>query len=98
VDRGIRYSPGSREKRVLSTVVHAVAVNREGFRESLGLDVVTSEDGAAWPAFLRSFVARELAGVRRVTSDAHPASSTRSPPPCRAPPGSAAGRTSCATS
>jgi transposase-like protein len=53
-------------------VVHAVAVNREGYRESLGLDVVTSEDGAAWLAFLRSLVARGLAGVRLVTSDAHP--------------------------
>jgi putative transposase len=53
-------------------VVHAVAVNREGFRESLGLDVVTSEDGAAWLAFLRSLLARGLSGVRLVTSDAHP--------------------------
>jgi len=52
--------------------VHAVAVNGDGFRESLGLDVVTSEDGAAWLAFLRSLVARGLAGVRLVTSDAHP--------------------------
>jgi transposase-like protein len=53
-------------------VVHAVAVNRDGFRESLGLDVVTSEDGAGWLAFLRSLVARGLSGVRLVTSDAHP--------------------------
>jgi putative transposase len=53
-------------------VVHAVGVNRDGFRESLGLDVVTSEDGAAWLAFLRSLVARGLSGVRLVTSDAHP--------------------------
>jgi putative transposase len=53
-------------------VVHAVAVSREGFRESLGLDVVTSEDGSAWLAFLRSLVARGLSGVRLVTSDAHP--------------------------
>jgi putative transposase len=53
-------------------VVHAVAVNRDGFRESLGLDVVTSEDGAAWVAFLRSLLARGLAGVTLVTSDAHP--------------------------
>jgi transposase-like protein len=53
-------------------VVHAVAVNRDGFRESLGLDVVTNEDGAGWLAFLRSLVARGLAGVRLVTSDAHP--------------------------
>jgi putative transposase len=59
-------------RTVNSCVVHAVAVNAEGFRESLGLDVVTSEDGAAWLAFLRSLVARGLAGVRLVTSDAHP--------------------------
>ncbi len=59
-------------RTVNACVVHAVAVNREGFRESLGLDVVTSEDGAAWLAFLRSLVARGLSGVRLVTSDAHP--------------------------
>jgi len=53
-------------------VVHAVGVNRDGFRESLGLDVVTAEDGAGWLAFLRSLLARGLAGVRLVTSDAHP--------------------------
>jgi putative transposase len=53
-------------------VVHAVGVNRDGFRESLGLDLVTAEDGAAWLAFLRSLVARGLSGVRLVTSDAHP--------------------------
>lgn len=53
-------------------VVHAVGVNCDGFRESLGLDVVTAEDGAAWLAFLRSLVARGLSGVRLVTSDAHP--------------------------
>jgi transposase-like protein len=59
-------------RTVNACVVHAVAVNRDGFRESLGLDVVTSEDGAAWLAFLRSLVARGLAGVRLVSSDAHP--------------------------
>jgi len=53
-------------------VVHAVGVNRDGFRESLGLDVVTSEDGAAWLAFVRGLVARGLAGVKLVSSDAHP--------------------------
>jgi putative transposase len=61
-----------RGRTVNVCVVHAVAVNREGVRESLGLDVVTAEDGAAWLAFLRSLVARGLAGVRLVTSDAHP--------------------------
>jgi transposase-like protein len=53
-------------------VVHAVGVNKDGFRESLGLDVVTAEDGAAWLAFLRSLVARGLNGVKLATSDAHP--------------------------
>ncbi len=53
-------------------VVHAVGVNRDGFRESLGLDVVTSEDGAGWLAYVRGLVARGLAGVKLVSSDAHP--------------------------
>jgi putative transposase len=53
-------------------VVHATGVNREGYRESLGLDIVTQEDGAAWLAFLRGLVARGLSGVQLVTSDAHP--------------------------
>ncbi len=53
-------------------VVHAVGVNRDGFRESLGLDVVTSEDGAAWLAYMRGLVARGLSGVKLVSSDAHP--------------------------
>src|SRR6266496_4305361 len=53
-------------------VVHAVGVNRDGFRESFGLDVVTAEDGAAWLAYVRSLIARGLSGVRLVTSDAHP--------------------------
>ena len=59
-------------RTVNACVVHAVAVNRDGFRESLGLDVVTSEDGAAWLAYLRGLVARGLAGVKLVSSDAHP--------------------------
>ena len=50
----------------------AVGVNRNGQREVLGVDVVSSEDGAGWLAFLRDLVARGLAGVRLVTSDAHP--------------------------
>jgi putative transposase len=53
-------------------VVHAVGVNSDGFRESLGLDVVTAEDGAAWLAYVRGLVARGLAGVKLVSSDAHP--------------------------
>jgi putative transposase len=59
-------------RTVNACVVHAVGVNRDGFRESLGLDVVTSEDGAAWLAYIRGLVARGLAGVKLVSSDAHP--------------------------
>jgi transposase-like protein len=59
-------------RTVNACVVHAVGVNRDGFRESLGLDVVTAEDGAAWLAYMRGLVARGLAGVKLVSSDAHP--------------------------
>ena len=44
-------------------VVIAVGVNAEGHREVLGFDVITTEDGAGWLAFLRGLVARGLAGV-----------------------------------
>jgi putative transposase len=51
--------------------LHAVGVNADGRRESLGLELITAEDGAGWTAFLRSLVARGLSGVVLVTSDAH---------------------------
>jgi putative transposase len=51
--------------------VIATGVNASGNREILGLDLHTSEDGAGWTAFLRGLVARGLAGVRLVISDAH---------------------------
>lgn len=50
----------------------AVGVNEDGHREVLGLDVVTTEDGAGWLAFLRGLKARGLRGVELVVSDAHP--------------------------
>ena len=53
------------------SVVVATAVNAEGPREILGMDVGTSEDGAFWLAFLRSLNARGLNGVELVISDAH---------------------------
>jgi putative transposase len=53
-------------------VVVATGVSQQGFREVLGVDVVTTEDGASWLAFLRSLKARGLSGVRLVVSDAHP--------------------------
>ena len=52
-------------------VVVATGVNNEGLRESLGFDVITTEDGAGWTAFLRNLVARGLSGVALVVSDDH---------------------------
>jgi putative transposase len=49
----------------------ATGVNADGHREILGLEVVSSEDGAGWLAFLRSLVARGLSGVKLVISDCH---------------------------
>jgi putative transposase len=49
----------------------AVGVNAEGYREILGLQVSSAEDGAGWLAFLRDLTARGLTGVALVTSDAH---------------------------
>ena len=49
----------------------ATGVNAAGYREILGIDVTSSEDGAGWLAFLRSMVARGLSGVAMVTSDDH---------------------------
>jgi len=51
--------------------VIATGVNANGSREVLGMDVITTEDGAGWLAFLRSLVARGLSGVQLVVSDAH---------------------------
>jgi transposase-like protein len=56
-------------------IVHgliAVGVNADGHREILGFEVNSAEDGAGWLAFFRNLVARGLAGVVLVTSDAHP--------------------------
>ena len=53
------------------SVVVTTAVNGEGKREIIGMDVGTSEDGAFWLAFLRSLSARGLSWVELVVSDAH---------------------------
>ncbi len=58
--------------RVVSqAIVIAIGVRASGEREVLGLDVGPSEDGAFWLQFLRGLVARGLAGVQLVISDAH---------------------------
>ena len=61
------------EGRIVNvSVAVAIAVNAEGKREIVGVDVGTSEDGVFWLAFLRSLSARGLGGVfSLVTSDAH---------------------------
>ena len=65
----VKCREGGRTPNV--TVVVATGVSSQGHREVLGIDVFTSEDGAAWLAFLRQLQARGLKGVRLVVSDAH---------------------------
>ena len=58
--------------RITNTaVLVATGVNADGYREILGLDIGSGEDGAAWTAFLRGLVARGLSGVKLVVSDCH---------------------------
>jgi transposase-like protein len=51
--------------------VVAYGVHETGRREVLGVDVGEAETGAFWREFLRGLVARGLAGVQLVVSDAH---------------------------
>jgi putative transposase len=58
--------------RVVNTAaLVATGVNANGHREILGLELGAAEDGASWTGFLRGLVARGLAGVKLVVSDAH---------------------------
>jgi putative transposase len=58
--------------RVVNTAaLVATAVNADGHRELLGLELGSAETGASWTAFLRGLLARGLAGVPLVVSDAH---------------------------
>jgi putative transposase len=52
-------------------VMVATAVNADGYREVLGVQVASAESGAGWLTFFRDLVARGLSGVKLVTSDAH---------------------------
>jgi putative transposase len=65
----LKCREGGRIANVVAVV--GTAVNADGHREILGLEVLTSEDGAGWTAFLRDLVARGLSGVRLVISDDH---------------------------
>lgn len=58
--------------RVVNCHVYvATGVNADGYREILGLQVASAEDGAGWLTFFRDLAARGLTGVKLVTSDAH---------------------------
>ncbi len=65
----LKVREGGRVVKVAALV--ATGVNGDGYREILGLQVNTSEDGAGWLALFRDLVARGLTGVQLVTSDAH---------------------------
>ena len=78
-------------------VVIATGVNADGHREILGLDLITTEDGAGWTAFLRGLVARGLSASRWSSPTPTGAWSTPSPRCSPEQPGNAAGSTSCAT-
>jgi putative transposase len=58
--------------RIVSVaVIIAVAVNTDGRREVLGLQVGPSEAEPFWTSFLRSLTRRGLRGVKLVISDSH---------------------------
>jgi len=58
--------------RIVSTaVIVAVAVNSDGRREVLGMDIGPSEAETFWTEFLRKLARRGLRGVKLVISDAH---------------------------
>jgi putative transposase len=65
----MKVREGGRVRNV--SVMVATGVNTDGHREVLGLQVATGETHAGWLGFFRDLVARGLAGVALVTSDAH---------------------------
>jgi putative transposase len=65
----IKVREGGRVCSVATLI--ATAVGADGRREIVGVDVITTEDGAGWTQFLRGLVARGLGGVKLVISDAH---------------------------
>ena len=65
----LKVREGGRTVNVHALV--ATGVNADGYREILGLQVSSAEDGAGWLAFFRDLTARGLSGISLVTSDAH---------------------------
>jgi transposase-like protein len=81
---------GEQGRVVNTAALAATGVNAAGHREIVGLELGAAEDGASWTGFLRGLVARGLAGVKLLISDAHQAWSTPSPAYSMARAGSAA--------
>ena len=66
------YVKVRQQGRIVSlAVIVAVAVNGDGRREVLGLDIGPSEAETFWTEFLRKLRRRGLKGVKLVISDAH---------------------------
>ena len=66
------YVKVRQQGRIVSVaVIVAVAVNTDGRREVLGLEIGASEAETFWTAFLRKLARRGLRGVKLVISDAH---------------------------
>jgi putative transposase len=66
------YVKVRRGGRIVSVAVAiAIAVNGDGRREVLGLDICPSEAETFWSEFLRKLARRGLRGVKLVISDAH---------------------------
>ncbi len=68
-----RYEKARVEHRIVDVaVLVAIAVNADGHREVLAVEVAHGETQASWSTFLEGLVERGLKGVELVVSDAHP--------------------------
>lgn len=56
---------------VKCSVLLATGVNADGYREMLGMHVVTAESNASWKGLFQDLKARGLCSVFLITSDAH---------------------------
>jgi len=81
---------------VSAAIIVAVAVNSDGRREVLGMDIGPSEAETFWTEFLRKLARRGLRGVKLVISEPMKGSRRPSPKFC-ARPGKDVEFTSCAT-
>ena len=74
------------EVRNVSLLV-AIAVNDQGYREILGICEGAKEDKAGWSAFLKHLKERGLSGVRLIISDACLGLAESAPSSSQRPPG-----------